>query len=70
MTALFSKLGLDIPSFALKRLVRITVENSNGIKITVTGLDKDGDLPYSFIRVSACLINRTRGIDFASYCRW
>ena len=53
MSGLMERLGCVIPKFTLKRRARITQETKEGgrVQVTVTGLDRDEDLPYSFIKV-------------------
>ena len=54
MSTLMAKLGHDIPPFTLKRRARVAIETKEGgqVCVSVTGLDRDEDLPYSFIKVS------------------
>ncbi len=53
MSALMTKLGHKIPPFTLKRRARVTMDtkDNGSVQVTVTGLDRDEDLPYSFIKV-------------------
>lgn len=53
MSGLIERLGCVIPKFTLKRRARIAIESKEEgpVKVTVTGLDRDEDLPYSFIKV-------------------
>ena len=50
---LCQRLKVEIPPFVLHRRARISTQKVEGagIKVTVTGLDTDEDLPYSFIKV-------------------
>lgn len=54
---LCKRLNVQIPPFMLYRRAKVTVQQGEGstIKITVTGLDTDEDLPYSFIKVRYCV---------------
>ncbi len=53
MSTLMTELGHEIPPFTLKRRARINVDTKKdgSVQMTVTGLDRDEDLPYSFIKV-------------------
>jgi len=51
---LCKRLGVAIPPFVLHRRAQVVTEEasaSQGIKVTVTGLDVDENIPYSFIKV-------------------
>lgn len=50
---LCQRLNVEIPPFILHRRARISARKVEGagITVTVTGLDTDEDLPYSFIKV-------------------
>ena len=55
MSALMQRLQLDIPQFKLKRRVRVSCsvgDDGEAVTVSVTGLDKHNDQPYSFIKVS------------------
>ena len=54
MVALMQHLSLEIPPFVLHRRARFTLTKQEGgtTQITVTGLDIEEELPYSFIQVS------------------
>lgn len=56
MSALLTTLGQEIMPFTLKRRACITMETweSGHTQVMVMGLDRDEDLPYSFIKVSIC----------------
>lgn len=58
MEGLCERLGVRIPPFVLHRRAQVVTEDivgegdgEKGVKVTVTGLDVDEDLPYSFIKV-------------------
>ena len=54
MEGLCQRLGVQIPPFVLHRRARVTTKqgSSGTVEVTVTGLDTDEDIPYSFIKVS------------------
>ncbi len=52
--ALCKRLAVPIPPFTLHRRARVSThqeEEGGRVNISVTGLDTDEDLPYSFIKV-------------------
>lgn len=56
MEGVCKRLGVQIPPFVLHRRAEVLTEalvgdGEQGVKVTVTGLDVDEDLPYSFIKV-------------------
>lgn len=53
MEALCKRLDITIPPFRLKRRAKVETkqDESGKVIVTVTGLDVDEDLPYSFIKV-------------------
>ena len=53
MTELAKRLNMEIPNFVLKRRAKVSTEKQDDgqLKVTVTGLDVDEDVPYSFIKV-------------------
>lgn len=58
MEALCKRLDVKIPPFVLHRRAKVAVQQGEEgtISVSVTGLDIDEDLPYSFIKVLCCLM--------------
>ena len=67
---LCKRLGVTIPPFVLHRRAQVVTEETSagqGIKVSVTGLDVDENIPYSFIKVFIMILKQTSSTLFCVY---